>query len=99
MPELSPSTVPAGSYSSLDKDYQTIGLYNFAVAHKDVPEDLVYRIVKATFANRDGLVKAQASAKETLPANIDRNSILPLHPGAARYYREIGVAVPSVPTN
>ncbi len=94
IPEMSPSTVPAGTYSSLDKDYQTIGLYNFAVAHKDVPDELVYRIVKAVFANRDELVKTQASAKETLPANSSLNTILPVHPGAARYYREIGVPIP-----
>lgn len=95
MPEFSSSTVPAGSYSSLDSDYQTIGLYNFAVAHKDLPDDLVYRIVKAVFATRDELVKAQASAKETVPANISRNKALPVHPGAVRYYREIGIPVPT----
>jgi TRAP transporter TAXI family solute receptor len=99
LPEFSSSTVPAGAYSSLDKNYDTIGLYNFAVAHKDMSDDLVYRIVKTTFANRDELIKAQASAKETLPANIGRNTILPLHPGAARYYREIGVAIPAEKTN
>jgi TRAP transporter TAXI family solute receptor len=99
LPEVSPSTVPAGAYSSLDRDYETFGLYNFAVVHKDMADDLVYRIVKAVFANREELEKSQSSAKETIPANIDRNTILPLHPGAARYYREIGVSVPTVNTN
>jgi TRAP transporter TAXI family solute receptor len=86
--------VPTGTYSSLARDYQTIGLYNFAVAHKDLPNDLVYRIVKASFDNHDELVKAQSSAKETVPANISRDTVLPLHPGAERYYREIGVPIP-----
>src|SRR5207244_8878004 len=86
IPEMSPSVVPAGTYSSLARDYQTIGLYNFAVAHKDLPDDLVYRIVKAVFDNRDELIKAQSSAKETVPANIGRDTILPLHPGAERSY-------------
>jgi TRAP transporter TAXI family solute receptor len=95
MPEISPSLVPAGTYPSQDRDYQTIGLFNFAVAHKDVPDDLVYRIVKAVFEHGEELMKAQSSAKETVPANIGRNTTLPLHPGAARYYREIGVAVPA----
>jgi TRAP-type uncharacterized transport system substrate-binding protein len=40
------------------------------------------------------LIKAQSSAKETIPANIDRNTMLPLHPGAVRYYREVGIALP-----
>jgi len=95
MPEISPSLVPAGTYPSQVRDYQTVGLFNFAVAHKDLPDELVYRIVKAVFDNRDELIKAQSSAKETLPANIARNTILPLHAGAIRYYREIGVAIPT----
>jgi TRAP transporter TAXI family solute receptor len=99
LPEITPSTVPAGTYSSLARDYQTIGLYNFAVAHKDLPDDLVYKFVKAVFDNREELVKAQSSAKETVPANIGRDTILPLHPGAERYYREIGIPIPVVQTN
>jgi uncharacterized protein len=99
IPEMSPSTVPAGTYPSLDRDYQTFGLYNFAVAHKDLPEDLVYKIVKAAFDNREELVKAQSSAKETIPANIARNTILPLHAGALRYYREVRIPLPVEHTN
>ena len=95
MPEFSPSLVPAGTYPSQLQDYPTFGLYNFAVAHKELPDDLVYRIVKAVFENRDELIKAQASAKETIPTNIGRNTTLPLHPGAARYYREHGIAIPA----
>jgi uncharacterized protein len=99
IPEITPSTVPAGTYSSLARDYQTIGLYNFAIAHKDLPDDLVYKILKAVFDNHDDLVKAQSSAKETVPANISRNTVLPLHPGAERYYREIGIPIPVEQTN
>jgi uncharacterized protein len=99
IPELSPSTVPAGTYASFAHDYQTVGLFNFAVAHKDLPDELVYKIVKAVFDNREELVKVQASAKETLPANIGRNTILPLHPGAERYYREIGIPIPAIQTH
>jgi TRAP-type uncharacterized transport system substrate-binding protein len=40
------------------------------------------------------MIKAQSAARETLPANIDRNIIIPLHLGAVRYYREAGVAIP-----
>src|SRR5712692_85726 len=49
----------------------------------------------AVIENREELMKAQSSAKETVPTNIGRNTTLPLHPGAARYYREIGIAVPA----
>ena len=93
LPEISRSTVPAQTYPTQERDYATIGLYNFAVAHKDLPDDLVYKIVKTVFDNREELVKAQSSARETVPANIGRDELLPLHPGAARYYREIGVPI------
>jgi TRAP transporter TAXI family solute receptor len=95
LPEITESVIPAGTYRALGHDYQTIGLYNFTVAHKDLPNDLVYRIVKAVFDNREELVKAQSSAKATVPENIGRNTMLPLHPGAVRYYREAGIAIPT----
>jgi uncharacterized protein len=96
MPELSASTLPRGSYPSLIEDYQTVGLFNFVVAHKDLPEDLVYRAVKAVYDNHERLVRAHSAGKETVPANVSRDTFLPLHPGAVRYYREIGVDLPAV---
>jgi len=95
-PELTPSLIPSGAYPSLHEDYHTVGLYNFAIIHRDVPDDLAYRIVKTVFEHQQELVSAHPAAKETVPANIDRDTFLPLHPGAARYYREIGVAIPPV---
>jgi uncharacterized protein len=92
MPELAPSRIPAGTYPSLIRPYQTVGLYNFAVAHADLPDDLVYRVIKATFENNDRMLEVHAAAAATVPANITRNWFLPLHPGAIRYYRQIGAA-------
>ena len=92
MPELAPSLVPAGTYPSLLRHYQTLGLYNFAVAHADLPNDLVYSVVKAVFENHEEMMEAHAAAAATVPANMDRNTFLPLHPGAIRYYSRIGRA-------
>jgi TRAP transporter TAXI family solute receptor len=94
MPEITPSTIPAGTYKLQVQDCHTIGLYNFAAAHKDLSDELVYKIVKGVFDSHDDLVKSQALAKETIPSNISRNTMLPLHPGAIRYYREIGISIP-----
>lgn len=96
LPELSASVVPAGTYPFLVEDYHSIGLYNFAIAHKDLPDDFVYDLVKVVFAKHAELVKAYPAAKDTVAANITRNSTLPLHPGAARYYREVGIVIPAV---
>jgi TRAP transporter TAXI family solute receptor len=101
MPELGTTVVPAGAYPCLTADYKTIGLYNFGVASKDLPDDLVYAIVKAFYANHDAMVKASPSARESAITNLNRNAFIPYHPGAVRYYREIGVEIPAglVPTN
>jgi TRAP transporter TAXI family solute receptor len=94
IPEITPSAIAAGTYRSLTKDYPTIGLYNFAVAHKDLSDGLVYQIVKTVFEHQAELMKAHPVAKETIPENIERNTLFPLHPGALRYYREKGIAIP-----
>jgi TRAP transporter TAXI family solute receptor len=99
MPELSDSTIASGAYPSLTADYHTIGLFNFVVANKDLPDDLVYQIVKAAFSEHAQLVQAHSAAKETIPANINRDTFLPIHPGALRYYREIGIDVPALATD
>jgi len=95
MPELGAAVVPAGTYPSLKADYKTVGLYNFAVASKDLPDDLVYTIVKAFYANHEAMIKASPSARESVVENLKRNEFLPYHPGALRYYREIGVEIPA----
>ena len=79
-------------YPSLLRHYQTLGLYNFAVARADLPDDLVYSVVRAVFENHEEMMEAHAAAAATVAANIDRNSFLPVHPGAIRYYRQIGKA-------
>jgi len=91
MPELTPSTIPAGVYPSLKKGYASVGLYNFAVANKNLPDDLIYAIVDAVFANHQELVEAHPAAAETVPANFVHNTFLPYHPGAFRYYANQGV--------
>jgi uncharacterized protein len=92
MPELTPSRVPAGTYPSLLRHYETLGLYNFAVAHADLPNDLVYNIVRIVFEKHEEMMEVHAAAAATVPANLERNTFMPLHPGAIRYYRQIGRA-------
>lgn len=94
MPELSDSTIPKGTYKQQAEDHKTVGVYNFAIAHKDLPESLVYAITKAVLENNPEMVKGHAAAKETLIENWDRNTFLPFHPGTVKYLQEKGVKVP-----
>lgn len=94
MPELSDSVIPKGTYKSLTEDHKTVGLYNFAIANKDVAEDLVYAVVKAVLENNPQMIKGHAASKETVLQNWNRNGFLPFHPGAIRYFKEKGITVP-----
>ncbi|WP_439572865.1 TAXI family TRAP transporter solute-binding subunit [Phreatobacter sp.] len=94
MPELSPSTIPAGTYKQMASADKTIGLFNFAITNKGLPDSLAYAIVKAVHENHDAMVKGHAAASETIPQNVAKNAFLPFHPGAARYYREKGLTIP-----
>src|SRR5262249_45976883 len=77
LPELASSYIAAGTYPSLRRHYQTVGIYNFAIARADLPDDLAYAILDVVFNNRDEMMQIHPSAAETVPANFTRNTILP----------------------
>ena len=89
--EFSASLIPKGTYRQQTTDQKTVGLYNFAIAHKDLPDSTAYAITKTVLENNARLVKGHPAAKETIAANASRNAFLPFHPGAARYYLEKGI--------
>ena len=95
VPELSPSTIPAKTYVSLTEDYDTFGVYNFAIVRADLPDDLVYQLTKVLFENLPALTHEIPTASDTIPKNVSKDTFLPLHPGAIRYYREIGISIPA----
>ncbi len=95
IPELSDSTIPKGTYKSMTEDHKTVGLFNFFIVNKDMDADTVYQITKAVLENNADMVKGHAAAKETLLQNWDKNTFLPFHPGAVKYYKEKGIKIPA----
>ena len=93
-PYAVPFTIPASTYSSVDADLQTAAMWNFVVADAGMSEQLAYEITKAVLENNEALKATHAAAKDTVAENISQNTFIPIHPGAAKYYREIGVEVP-----
>ena len=91
MPEFSLSTIPKGLYRQQAADQKTLGLFNFAIAHKDMGDDMAYLITRTVLENNAALVKAHPAARETVAANASRDTFLPFHPGALRYYRDKGI--------
>jgi len=94
IPELSDSTIPKGTYKTLKQDHKTVGVYNFFIVHKDLDADTAYQITKAVLENNAEMVKGHAAAVETVTANWTKNTFLPFHPGAVKYYAEKGIKIP-----
>jgi uncharacterized protein len=94
-PFLSPYTVVGGTYRSLQIPQTTVAMWNFAIANKALPEDLAFAIVRSVMESNAVLRKIHESAAETKPQNIVHDRFLWLHPGAIRYYRSIGLKVPT----
>ncbi len=86
-PYVSRAAIRAGVYRGQDNVITTVSMWNAAIVHKDAPDDFVYEMVKAMFANVDLLATVHPAGAETLPVNIFYID-MPLHPGAVRYYTE-----------
>ncbi len=90
-PEYSKMTIPAGTYSGQTEDAVTVGNWTTLIAHRDMDEEVAYNITKAIIENKESLIKAHSFFTDLAPENIIDSCIAPLHPGAERYYNEIGV--------
>jgi TRAP transporter TAXI family solute receptor len=86
-----PAVIPADTYDGQTKDVQSIAIQNFLVTHEGVPTDTVYKMTKALWENLDALVAAHAAGKGIRKENALKGMPLPLHPGAEKYYREVGM--------
>lgn len=96
---LSASTIAAQTYPRTAA-VETVSVRALWIVNTDEPADIVYGIAKALFnpANRDFLDAAHPSAKLIQIDNISHRLPAPLHPGAARFYREAGkLAKPPLP--
>ncbi|PKM64755.1 MAG: hypothetical protein CVU96_01200 [Firmicutes bacterium HGW-Firmicutes-20] len=87
-------TVPVGVYTSVKTPLLTVGYSVIWVANEDVPEWVIYEMLKTMFSTsgREYLQNVQAAFREMSPG-IDRfeRIALPLHPGAIKYYKEAGI--------
>ncbi len=84
------ATIPAGMYNNKE-DINTFGVGATFVTSADVPEDVVYVVVKAVFENFDQFKKLHPAFANLKPEEMVKDSLsAPLHDGAAKYYKEKG---------
>jgi len=89
-----PYLISASAYPGLKKDVMTIAQPNFLAVRADIDDETVYLITKTIYENLPFL---NAIHKATTAMSVDKALAglpMPLHPGAARYYREIGMDIP-----
>ncbi len=85
------SVIPKEVYNT-ERDNKTLAFWNLMVCHKDVPEEQAYAVTKALYDGQAQLKESVKAARDTTVANSIKfiNGTIPYHPGALRYYKEIG---------
>lgn len=87
--------IPAGTYPGQSKDINTIAQPNLLVVRKDVPEEVVYLVTKTIYENLQFLNNIHKATKAMSLKDAIKGLPVPLHPGALRYYEEMGLEVPA----
>lgn len=90
-PAYLPGIVPANTYQGQTTDVPTAIVPNFLVTRADLSDDIVYGMTKALWTHLPDLIAAHASAKQISLQHALAGMPVPLHPGAARYYKEVGI--------
>ena len=86
------ATIPGGMYRGNDADVTTFGVGATFVTSSDVPEEVVYEVVKAVFENIDQFKGLHPAFANLDPAQMANDSLsAPLHAGAERYFKEAGL--------
>jgi TRAP transporter TAXI family solute receptor len=91
-----PIIVPKGTYPGQSEDVLTVAVANILVCTDDLPDDLVYTLVKTLYDKHDDLVAAHMAAKDMKIEDGMKGMIIPIHPGAAKFFEENGVKLPDV---
>lgn len=93
-PYLSAYEIPAGAYKGVTAPIKTVAGFIVISVRADMPDSLVYALVKATFDKKDVLAGAHKSYASIDPKNIIYATV-PVHPGAQKYYAEHGITLPA----
>ncbi len=89
-----PTVLPAGTFNGQDADVPTGGSTTMIIAPQSMNDETAYAITKAVVENKESLIKGHKAFMDFDPATAaDRDFIgtVPLHPGAEKYFKEIGL--------
>lgn len=93
-PIFARTTLKGGTYTGVEEDVTVLGIPNVLVVSAEMPDELAYALTRTLFEHIDKLSMIHPAANQTTVEFTLDTMPIPLHPGAARYYEEIGAAVP-----
>lgn len=87
-----PATIPGGTYRGQAEDFHGLNVGSMhLITSAAQDEDLVYRLTKTLYENREEVTAKHPAGKAINPANVIRHTGTDFHPGAIRYFKEIGI--------
>lgn len=89
LPYYLPFEIPAGTYKDQNAPVKTLASWNVLVVTEKLNPELAYQMTKALYENKNELMNVSTRISSMSPENLKYVQI-PLHPGAERYYKEIG---------
>ncbi len=89
-PYFSPHAIKPDSYKGQSEPVATFSIPNILTVHEKLKPDLVYEMTRQLFAHKADLV-AVAASMEAMDAEAAGQIKIPLHPGAEKYYKELGI--------
>jgi len=87
-----PQTIPAGTYRNQDEDFHGLMVgFMHVITSAGQDEDEVYQFTKTIYENREAVIERHPAGRSIRPENVVRQRGTEFHPGAIRYYKEIGI--------
>lgn len=86
-----PAIIPAGTYNGQTEDIPTAAINNVLVTRAGVSDETVYEMTRLMFENLPKLTASHSAARDISVEHATDGLSIPLHPGAEKYYREVGV--------
>jgi uncharacterized protein len=90
-PALIEMVIPRDAYQGLTEDVPTVGVATTLVVHKDLPDELVYRMAKVFWESHAQFLEIAPSWEGVRLEDALLAVAIPVHPGAQRFYDEVGV--------
>lgn len=94
MREINPAytklIIKAGTYPGQTEDVPAVGYYTHLIVACDLPEDMVYQMVKTMTENIDSMAAVNKGMANLTAKEMAADMGVKLHPGAAKFYKEVG---------